>query len=92
MKILYYYNLRNRLRTKNEDSTFYLKPPYYAVCTGWHGFDTVPKSSRVANLAHNEDKRIWYHATRSIVITDHACHSFLLLFLLFLLRYSDAGR
>ena len=38
MKILYYYNLRNRLRTKNEDSTFYLKPPYYAVwsvSTGW---------------------------------------------------------
>ena len=32
------------------------------------------------------------HATRSIGITDHACHSFLLLFLLFLLRYSDAGR
>ena len=31
MKILYYYNLRNRLRTKNEDSTFYLKPPYHAV-------------------------------------------------------------
>ena len=36
MKILYYYNLRNRLRTKNEDSTFYLKPPYYAVCSAKH--------------------------------------------------------
>ena len=37
MKILYYYNLRNRLRTKNEDSTFYLKPPYYAVCSVQQG-------------------------------------------------------
>ena len=38
MKIIYYYNLRNRLRTKNEGSTFYLKPPYYAVCTGCEEF------------------------------------------------------
>ena len=33
MKFLNYFNLRNRLRPKNEDSMFYLKLPYYAVCT-----------------------------------------------------------
>ena len=34
MKFPTSFSIRNRFRTENEDSSFFLTPPKYAVCTG----------------------------------------------------------
>ena len=62
MKILYYYNLRNRLRTKNEDSTFYLKPPYYALLASEY-LNTKQVSTMYFPI-------FWRHFISKIVIRD----------------------